>query len=181
MFLVEDAGVGDETIIDIAVNTSQIVHAVSAVGSAAGGNAGNIGLSLDFTCSTEIILHVQADIVSGNLLTPRLAEGSGSAPVGKDHHIALMAHEKVVPPVAPVLRKRALGAAEGDFNGRVRLGRIKLRRVQNPCKHLLTVYGLNHAGLCLMMVQLAKNMVILKCNLPYCVVIHSHKFCGEIH
>ncbi len=163
------------------MDTRKVVHAVTAIGCAAGRNTGNVRFGLDGLCGRKVILHVEADVVSGNLLAPWLAEGSGSAPVGEHHHIALMAHEEVVPAVAPVLGKRALGASEGDFNSRIRLGGVELRGIEHPGEHVLAVHGLYHAGLGLVFVQLGENVVVLKCNLPYGVSGYSNQFRGEVH
>ena len=172
---------GHEAVVNVTVDTRKVVHAVAAIGSAAGRNAGNVRFGLDGLCGRKVILHVEAYVVSGNLLAPRLAEGGGSAPVGEHHHVALMAHEEVVPAVAPVLGKRALRASEGDFNGRIRLGGVELRGIEHPGEHVLAVYGLDHAGLGLVFVKLGEDVVVLKGNLPYCVSGYGNKFRGEVH
>ena len=103
MQLVEDAGMGDEAVVDVLVDAGQVIHAVSAVGGAAGGHAAHVRFGLDVAGGGEIVLHVEADVISGDFLTPGLAEGGGAAAVGQDHHISLMAHQEIIPAVAPAL------------------------------------------------------------------------------
>ena len=181
MLLIEYTRMGYEAVIDITVDTCKVIHAVTAIGSAAGRNAGDIGFCLDGLCGTEVILHIKADIVSGNLLAPGLPERRCSAPVGKHHHIALMAHEEVVPAVAPVLGKRALRASEGNLNGRVSLCGVKLRGIEDPGEHVLPVHGLHHPGLGLVLIKLGEDVLVLEGNLAYGVVVHCHKLRGEVH
>ena len=172
---------GDEAVVDVAVDTGEVIDAVTAVGRTAGGDAAHIGLILYHPGGAEIIVHVQADVVAGNLLAPGLAEGRCTAAVRKNHHIALMAHQEVVPPVAPALVKRALGASQADFDCRILLGGIEARRQKNPGEHLLPVDGSDHAGLGLMSVELAQDMFVLESELQDGVVLHRNEFGGEIH
>ena len=85
------------------------------VQNAAGCNAGDIRFGLYHLGGTKVVLHIEADVVAGNLFAPGLAKGCGTAAVGKYYHIALMSHEHVVPAVAPSLGKRALRASEAYF------------------------------------------------------------------
>ena len=161
MLFVEDAGVGDEAVVHILMDTGQVIHAVAAVGSAASRHAADIRFGLDGPCGRKVILHIEADVVSGDFLAPFLAEGRGAAAVRKHHHIALVGHQHIIPAIAPALGKRALGTAQADLDGGIRLGRIKLRREENPGEHLLAVHGGEPAGLGLVLVQLTQQVLVL--------------------
>ena len=162
VLLVEDTGVRDEAVVHIPVDTGQVVNAIAAIGGAAGRHAAHIRFRLDVTGCREVILHVQANVVAGDFLAPGLAKSRGTAAVREHHHIALMAHEQVVPAVAPALRERPLRAAQANLDGRVGLGGVELRREQHPGEHLLPVHSIQPAGLGFVRIQLGKEVLVLK-------------------
>ncbi len=172
---------GNEAVVHILVDTRQVIHAVAAIGSAAGRYTGHIRLCLNIPCRRKVILHVKADVVSGDFLAPGLTKGRSSTAVGQHHHITLMSHKEIIPAVAPALRQRTLGTAQANLNGRIRLGGIELGRIQHPGKHLLTIHRSEPAGLGLMLVQLSQQVLVFKRDLTDTVVGHSHQLRGEIH
>ena len=97
--LIEDAGMGDEAVEGLLVHSREVIHGIAAVTGAAGRDLVNIGLGLHLARCAEVVLDVQAAVVSGYLLAPFLSEGGGAAAVGKDDDIALRAHQPVVPAV----------------------------------------------------------------------------------
>ena len=89
MFLVEDAGVGDECVVDIAVHSAEVVDRVAAVTCAAGCHFADVRFGLKGFCRTEIILYVKSAIISRNLFAPFLSEGCGPATVRQYDDISL--------------------------------------------------------------------------------------------
>lgn len=69
--------------------------------------------------------------------------------VRKNHYIALCGHESIIPSVRPALAKCALRTSEADLDSWIFLACVKLRRIENPCKHVFTVNSLDisHFGL----------------------------------
>ena len=181
MLLVEDACVGDEAVIEVTVDTCQIINTIATVGGAAGGQFPDIGFGLDHLARGQVVLHVQADVVAGDLLAPGLAESGRSMAVRKDDDIALMGHQAVVPTVGPALREGALRTAQADLDGGILLGRVKLRRIENPGEHLAAVGGRDHPGFGLVLVQLVQDVRVLEGELMDGVVIDRHQFGREVH
>ena len=95
----------------------------------------------------------------------------------------MVAHEAVVPAVAPLLAQRTLRPAQEDFDGRVDLGRVELRRIKNPCQHLLAVHGLEPFRFGLVRLELAEDVVIFMGELGEATVffVDSHEFGREFH
>ena len=181
VLLVEDAGVGHEAVEGVTVDAGQVVDAVAAVRGSHGRYAAHVRLGLDVAGGGEVVLHVEAGVVSGNLLAPLLAEGRGAAAVGKYHDIALVAHLQEVPAVAPALGQGVLRAAFAHLDGRIGLGRVELGRVQHPGEHLLAVHGGEPAGFRLMAVQLGQDVLVLEGNLAEAVAAQGHQLGGEVH
>ena len=133
---------GYEAVVQVSVKAFQHVGGVAAVGSTHAGELAYVVLALEPASGCEIVLHVEARVVAGNLLLPLLSEGSGAAAVRHDDHIALLSHEPVAPAVAPVLGIGSLRTSEHDFYSRILLGRVEVRRVEHPALHLFAVHGL---------------------------------------
>ncbi len=161
MFLIEDTGMGDEGVIDIAVHPAEVIDRVASVARPAGRHLPDIWLGLELTRRAEVVLNVKAAVVSGNLLAPFLTERGRSSAVGKDDYIALRAHQPVVPAVGPSLTQRPLRSSETDFYRRPFLRRVKLRREQDPCQHIPSIYGLHRPGLGSVLLELRENMTVL--------------------
>ena len=117
------------------------IGGIAAVGGAHTGEFAHEGLALHPASGAEVVLHVEAAVVSADFFLPGLAGGSGAAAVGQDHHIALLGHQAVAPAIAPVLAVGALRAAEHDLDGRIDLALVELGRVEHPALHLLMVDG----------------------------------------
>ncbi len=172
---------GDEAVVEVTMDTGQIINAVAAVGGAARSQFPDIGFGLDHLAGGEIVLHVQADVVARNLFAPGLAEGGRAVAVREDDDIALMGHQAVVPAVGPALRQGALRTAQADLDGGIFLGRIELWRIKDPGEHLAAVGGRDHPGLGLVLVQLVQDAGVLEGQLMDGVVIDSDQFGREIH
>ena len=89
MLLVEDAGVGDEGAEAFLVDAGQIVYRIASVACADCSHLSYIRLGEHHVSSTQVILHVLADVVTGNLLCPLLSESSCAAAVTQNHDVAL--------------------------------------------------------------------------------------------
>ena len=161
MLLVEDARVGDQGREAVLVDAGQIVDRIAAVAGAGRAHLAHIGLCKQRVSGGEIVLHVLADVVAGNLLAPLLPEGGGAAAVRQDDDIALRSHQAIVPAGRPALRDGALRAAEADQHGGIFFGRIELRRIDHPGQHLLVIGGADPALLQRDRRELLQNPVVL--------------------
>ena len=174
---------GDEAVIDVAVDSGHVVDAEPAIGSPAAGNLAYVGLLLQLTGGAQVVLHVEADVVAAYLLAPLLTECGGAATVGKDYDVALGCHQAVVPPVAPSLAKGSLGTSEEYLDCGIDLSGIEFRRIEDPGKHLLAVHGRYPAFLDVAGIELAKDVSVLVGDPAERSVgfFDSHKFGREFH
>ena len=165
MLLIEDSRVRDECIEHVSMCSAEVVYRVSSIAGSACCHLAYERLRLHFFGSRKVILHVEARIIAGYLLCPLLAECSGSTSVWKHDDVSLICHQSVVPAVRPALAERALRASKADCDSRVSLRRIELRRVENPCEHVFSVYRLHISCLCAVILELAEDVLVLMCYL----------------
>ena len=183
VLLVEDSGVGDEAVIDIAVDSGHVIDAESAVGGSTASKFADIRFSLELLGRAEVVLHILTDVVAADLLAPFLTERGRASAVGKNHDVALVGHETVVPAVAPALAQSTLRSAKEYLDGRIHLCRIELRRIEYPGEHLLPVSGLDPALTRLVGCQLADDASVLIGDPAERSVslVHGHEFGRELH
>ena len=80
---------GDESVIDIAVDSAEVVDRVATVTCATGCHFPHIRLVLKGFCRAEIVLNVETAVVARNLFAPFLSEGCGPATVRQYDDISL--------------------------------------------------------------------------------------------
>ena len=144
---VEDAGVGEKGCEAAFVVAGEPVDGEAAVACAGGAYAGvvDVGLGLEVVDSGEVVLHVLAGIILGNLRVPLCAEAGKAATVGGDDYVAVGAHKGEVPAIAPELADGLLRAALAVEDGGILLSGVELGRINHPHEHLLAVGGGHHA------------------------------------
>ena len=64
LLLVEDAGVSYETVIEVTMQSFKHIDGIPTVGCSYTGKLANIRLTLDIASRSEVVLHVEAAIVS---------------------------------------------------------------------------------------------------------------------
>ncbi len=172
-----------EAVVGIPVNASHVIDAVSAIGCPASCQLPDVWFRLDVIGGSKIILHVQPDVITGNLLAPVLPECCGAAPVRKHDDVALVAHQAVIPTIAPSLAESALRPSQEYLDGWIHFSGIEFRRVQDPCQHLLPVHGLQPFLFGFERLQLPKNMLVLFSDLGEAAIglVHGHQLSRELH
>ena len=159
----------NETIKHITVNASQIIYRIPTIASTASRHLTHIRFCLHLLSRSKIILHIQPNIISGNLLSPFRPESSSTSSVRKHHHIPLSRHQPVAPTIRPILAQCTLRPSKSDKYGRIHLSAIEFWRIKDPSQHILSINSLHDPSLCLIAVQLRQYMSIFR---GYLLVSH---------
>ncbi len=159
---VEHAVVGDEGLEAAVVVTGQPVHAEAAEAGTHGAEAVlvDVRLFLQLVDGAEVVLHALSAVVAADFLKPFLTEAGQAATVGGDDDVVVGGHHLEVPAVAPELAHSALRSAFAVEQGRVLLGAVEMRGIDDPGQHVLAVGGLHPAFLDLTHGELGEDVVV---------------------
>ena len=90
----------------------------------------------------EIVAHTLTAVVTRDCFVPFLAEARQTATIRGYDDIITRRHHHEVPSEGPELRNGTLRTSLAIQNGRVFLVRIEMRRIDDPCQHVLAIRGL---------------------------------------